>query len=49
VTVTAGSRRWTKKAKVAGVVSFWIASRPRSYTVRAQDAAGNVTVLRRRG
>ena len=46
LTVKAGPRRWTKKAKAAGVVSFSVGSPPRAYTVRAQDAAGNSTTLR---
>ena len=47
VTLTAGSRRYVKKAKAAGRIYFWLRALPRHYVVVAQDVAGNVTRLRR--
>ena len=48
VTLTAGTRRFVKKAKAAGPVYFWMRVRPKTYSVSAEDAAGNTSTLRRR-
>jgi hypothetical protein len=44
VTLRSGASRWTRKARVAGTVSFALRRRPRTYTVVARDAAGNVSL-----
>jgi hypothetical protein len=48
LTLTVGSRQYTRTLKKAAATQFWLKAKPASYTLTATDAAGNTASVRYR-
>jgi hypothetical protein len=48
LTLTVGTRRYTRSLKKPGTTQFWLKTKPSAYRLVATDAAGNSAVVRYR-
>jgi hypothetical protein len=48
LTLVGGGHTYVKKVRKPGLVSFWVRTKPKAYTVTARDLAGNASTLQRR-
>ena len=48
LTLVVGAARYTRVVRRAAATQFWLRTKPRAYTLRVTDAAGNTTTVRYR-